>query len=238
MLDARKLATMTTPLTAQKTDNYGLIIWQQSLCDIMRQKNHFNPGNDMNQFTTVLNKTYMIHVITELVTYPSLEAEFVKAAKDLLNHSIFQQMVDSQQDTSTFEQSKTYLIETCRCQMTNFQHLIQAWHLQWQDGEKLTDFAGQLKNTLRETPVHIKNKYKTDNNTELTVYTLFSLMGAMLMSETVKTWNSNLYSNLIKTMDNHYMASGIACKAQQYVDRSITSDNTMWPLSGIQNLQP
>ena len=62
----------------------------------------------MNQFITVLNKAYTINVIPELATYPSLEAEFVKAAKDLLDHGIFQQMVDSKQDTSTIEQLKTY----------------------------------------------------------------------------------------------------------------------------------
>ena len=47
--------------------------------------------------------------------------------------------------------------------MTSFQHLSRAWELQWQDGEKLTDFAGQLKNTIRKAAVHIKNKYKKDN---------------------------------------------------------------------------
>ena len=37
MLDALKLATITTLLTAQKTDNYGQIMRQQSLHDVMRQ---------------------------------------------------------------------------------------------------------------------------------------------------------------------------------------------------------
>ena len=37
------------------------------------------------------------------MTYPNLEAEFVKGAKDVLDHCIFQQMEDSKQDTSTFE---------------------------------------------------------------------------------------------------------------------------------------
>ena len=139
--------------------------------------------------------------------HPDLTTEFVKAA----NHSVFQQMVDSNQDTSTFELLKTYLIATHSSQRTNFQHLSRAWDLQRGDDEKLTDFAGQLGNTIREA---------IDNNT------LFSIMGAILMSEKVKTWNSNLYSHLIKTMDNHYTANGIACEAQQYLDRGIKSDNT------------
>ena len=76
----------------------------------MKQKKNFYPGNDVNQFITALNKAYMIQVIPELATYPSLEEEFVKAAQDLLDQCIFQQMVDSKQDTSTFEKLKTYLI--------------------------------------------------------------------------------------------------------------------------------
>ena len=94
----------------------------------------------------------MIHVIPKLATYPSLEEEFVKAAQDLLD----QQMVDSKQDTSTFEKLKTNLIITHGRQMTNFQHLSRAWDLQRRDGEKLTDFAGRLENTIREAAVQLK----------------------------------------------------------------------------------
>ena len=110
---------------------------------------------------------------------------------------------------------------------TNFQHLSRSWDIQRRDGAKLTDFAGLLENTIREAAVHIKkNKYKTDNNTELTVDTLFSIIGVMLMSDKVKTWNSNIYPHLVKTMDNHYTVSGIACEVKKYLDRSIKSDNT------------
>ena len=93
LLNALKFAT-TTPPTAQKTDDYGLVIQQQSLRDVTRLNKTFNPGNDLNQFT-ILNKASTIHVIRQLAIYPSLEAEFIKAAKDLLDHGIFQQMVDS-----------------------------------------------------------------------------------------------------------------------------------------------
>ena len=129
----------------------------------MKQKKFYH-GNDVIQFITALNKVYMIHVIPELVTYPSLEEEFVKAPQDLLDQGIFQQMVDSKQDT--FEKLKTYLIGTHGSQMTNFQHLSRAWDLQRRDGEKLTDFAGRLENTIREAAVHMKNKYKKDNKVD------------------------------------------------------------------------
>ena len=128
----------------------------------------------------------MIHVIPEFATYPSLEKEFVKAAQDLLDQGIFQQMVDSKQDTSTLEKLKTYLIGTHGSQMTNFQHLSRTWDLQRRDGEKLMDFAGRLENTIREATVHIKNKYKKGNKVDLTVDMIFSVMGAMLMSKKVK----------------------------------------------------
>ena len=50
-------------------------------------------------------------------------------------------------------------------------------------------------------------------------------MGAMLMSEKVKVWNPNIYPHLVKTMDSHYTAIGMACKAQQYVDRRVKMDS-------------
>ena len=109
--------------------------------------------------------------------------------------------------------------------MTNFQHLSRAWDLQRQDGEKLTDFAGLLENTIREATVHTKNKYK-DNKVDLTVDMVFSIMGAMLMSKKVKDCNPNIYPHFVKTMDSHYTAIGIACEAQQYVDRGVKMDRT------------
>ena len=123
-------------------------------------------------------------------------------------------MVDYKQDTSTFEKLKTYLIGTHGSQMTNFQHLSRAWDLRRRDGEKLTDFAGRLENTTREAAVDIKDKYKKDNKVDLTINTVFSISGAMLMSEKIKDWNPNIYPHLVKTMDSHYTAIGIACEAQ------------------------
>ena len=107
--------------------------------------------------------------------------------------------------------------------MTNFQHLSRAWDLQRRDGETLTDFASLLENTIREAAVHIKNKYEKDK-VDLTVDMVFSIMGAMLMSEKVKDWNPNIYPHLVKTMDSHYTAIGTACEAQQYVDRGVKMD--------------
>ena len=160
MVTALNSASIMIPSIAQKSaHNYDLAMQQQSLQDTMKQKKIY-PGNYVNQFITALNKAYIIHVIPELATYPSLEEDFVKAVQDLLNQGIFQQMVDSKQDTSTFKKLKTYLIGTHGSQMTNFRHLSRAWDLQRRHGEKLTDFAGRLENTIREAAVHIKNKYK------------------------------------------------------------------------------
>ena len=95
MVTVLNSASIKTPSIAKKSAyNYDLAMRQQSLRDAMKQKK-FYPGNDINQFITALNKVYMIPVIPELATYPSLEEEFVKAAQDLLDQGIFQQMVDS-----------------------------------------------------------------------------------------------------------------------------------------------
>ena len=155
-----------------------------------------------------------------------MEEEFLKIAKRLLDRSIFQQMENTHKDTSTFERLTLYLIVTHGNQMSNFQHLSRAWDMQRQDGERLTDFAGRLESTIREAAIHIKNKYSKDNATGMTVDTVFSLVGMMLMSEKVKAWTPNIYPYLVKTMDNHYSVSGIASEAQNYLDRGINTDVT------------
>lgn len=98
--------------------------------------------------------------------------------------------------------------------MTNFHHINQAWDLQQQDGVKLTDFTGQLENTIKEAAVHIKAKFKADTTSKISTDTVFWLMSAMLMSEKVKTWTPNIYRQLVKAMDSHYTASGIANDAK------------------------
>ena len=194
MLTALSLATTPSPSTTHTDTPHGLMIGQQSLRDSMRDIKSFNPDNDVYHFITDLTQTYIINVKPGLAKFPEMEDEFMKIAK-LLDRGIFQQMVDSQQDISNFEQLKSYLIATHGNQMSNFQHLSRAWDLQKRDGMKLTDFAGRLENTLRVVTVHIKNKFRKDNTKELTVNTATSLVGAMLMSEKIKTWTPNIPSS-------------------------------------------
>jgi len=222
-------ALSTAPTTSNPTHihaSHGLMMRQQSLRDSMRDIKGFNPGNDIHRFITDLNQAYTINVKPELADYPEMEGEFLKIAKRLLDRGIFQQMLDSQHDTDTFEQLKTYLITTHGNQMSNFQHLSRAWDLRRQDNERLTDFAGRLESTIREAAVHVKSRFKRDNGTEMTVDTAFSLVGAMLMSENIKAWTPNIYPHLVKTMDNHYTAGGIASEAQRYLDRGVKTDDT------------
>ena len=46
------------------------------------------------------------------------------------------------------------------------------------------------------------------------------------MSEKIKAWAPNIYPHLVKTMDRHYSAGGIASDAQRYLDRGIKTDIT------------
>lgn len=224
MLSTLKSTTLNDTPKADNND-YNLMIRLQAIHDSVKDIKKFNPGNDVNRFITDVNKTYMIHVKPEIGTHPSIEKEFVRICKQLLNEGIFQQMTDSQHDTSTFEQLKAYLITTHGSQMTNFQHLSRAWDLQRRDGERLTDFAGRLENTIREAAVHIKAKFKSDHSREIPADTVFSLMGAMLMSEKVKAWTPSLYPHIVKTMDKHYTAGGIASDVQRYIDCGVKTDD-------------
>ena len=192
MLTALSQATTTATSTTHTNTSHGLMMHQQSLRDAMRDIRTFNPGNNVHRFISDLNQAYTINVKPELTNYPEMEEEFLKIAKRLFDRGVFQQMEDTHQDASTFERLKSYLIATHGNQMSNFQHLSRAWDLQRRDGERLTDFAGRLESTIREAAIHIKNKYNKDNATGMTVDTVFSLVGAMLMSEKVKAWTPNI----------------------------------------------
>ena len=98
-----------------------------------------------------------------------MEKEFVKLAKKLLNEGIFQQMGGHKTAHSHVRGTKGLPYIHPREPMTNFQYLSRAWDLQRHEGEKLTDFAGRLENTIREATVHITAKFKSDRqNAEMT----------------------------------------------------------------------
>ena len=89
-----------------------------------------------------------------------MDDKFVKAAKQL-NKVIFQLMEDSQQEVSTYDQFKTYLISV---QCSQIQHLSCAWDFQWQDGDKLKDFVVWHESTIKEAAILIKAKFKADSS--------------------------------------------------------------------------
>ena len=134
-------------------------------------------------------------------------------------------MEESRQDTSSYNKLKEYLISTHGSKMSNFQHLSRAWDLQRGEDEKLTDFAGRLETTLSEAAVHIKANYKAHHgNGEMSTDAFIAIMGAMLMSEKIKSWTPAIYPHLVPTMDRHYSASGIAGEAQCFIDRGVRKD--------------
>ena len=59
----------------------------------------------------------------------------------------------------------------------------------------------------------------------MTVDTVFSLVGAMLMSEKIKAWTPNIYPHLVKMMDNTSTAGSMASEAQPYLECGIKTDN-------------
>ena len=225
--DALALASPSPAQHHTVQADYTLMMRQQSLRDAMRDVPTFEPGTDVNRFITNINKIYAIHVRPDISNYPGLEGEFVRLAQQKLDPAIIQQMQDSKQNIATFDNLKTYLMAYHGSQMSTFQHLSRAWDLQRRDGERLTDFAGRLETTILEAATHIKEKFKTSNNgADITADGVFSLMGAMLMSEKVKAWTPNIYPHLVRNMDTHYTAVGIANDAQRYLDRGIKTDQT------------
>lgn len=80
MFTTLKCTNTTTLLAIDKSTDYELMLQQLSLRDTMRNINAYNFGNNVNGFITD-----MIHLKPEFSTYPNMEKEFIKIAKQLLN---------------------------------------------------------------------------------------------------------------------------------------------------------
>ena len=204
--------------------DYELFSLRESLRDALKQFKRMQPGMDINKTVGRLDNVYKITVEPHLTPYSDLEKDFVKGVKLLMSNSMFSQLKQSNESTDSWKNLKAFLMETYGSRITCFQHLSRVWNLEMKDGEKWTDFGARIADELTRASVHIEAMFKAKKNKDMDSTSVFNLMGAMLLSEKLKVKDSNIYGHMVRNMDDHWSADGVAADAQNYADRLLSRD--------------
>ena len=197
----------------------------QNLLEVVRTVPKLNVGDSIERFASELDQIYKVEIQPQLNEIPSLENEFVRAAKRLLTYSMYEQMDKSGTATTTWTQMKKYLVENHGSKITMFQHLNRLWQLEIKPDEKLTDYGARVEEQVHKASLHIMKKFSKDHknldNTpkDMAAEDVFKLIGAMLASLQVRKEHEDVFKSMIKGMDKHWTASNLLADAQDYVDR-------------------
>ena len=197
----------------------------QNLLEVVRTVSKLNVGDSIERFASELDQIYKVEVQPQLEEIPSLENEFVRAAKRLLTYSMYEQMDKSGTATTTWTEMKKYLVENHGSKITMFQHLNRLWQLEIKPDEKLTDYGARVEEQVHKASLHIMKKFGKDHKNndnsskDMTAEDVFKLIGAMLVSLQVRKEHEDVFKSMIKGMDKHWTASNLLADAQDYVDR-------------------
>ena len=203
----------------------------QNLLEVVRTVSKLNVGDSIERFVSELDQIYKVEVQTQVGGIPSLEDEFVRAAKRLLTFSMYEQMDKSGTPTTTWTQMKKYLVDNHGSKITMFQHLNRLWKLELKPDEKLTDYGARVEEQIHKASLHIMKKFGKDHKAgddtpiEMKAEDVFKLIGAMLVSLQVRKEHEDVFKSMIKGMDKHWTASSLLADAQDYVDRLGSNQN-------------
>ena len=174
---------------------------------------NFKPNSQIHVWLDKLSNIYKMIVQPNLANHATLGSEFcsyVVLSLPLSGQNKFSNKTD-------WDTLKNDLKEHYSADISIFQHLSQVWSLDL-SGTKWNLLAAKLGNTLTESKTSIMAKYAKDGKS-LDADKVFSLVGAMLMSEAVRSNSPDTYRLMLDSLDQCSSAEEVAKKASFYSDR-------------------
>ena len=231
-----KVKNMMNALTDTKTfvetnQDYAYQCALTSLRLELKAIRNFEPGVMVETFVTNLENLFKLQVEPKLTSHPELEHEFVTMCQSRLHQTYQSTILIENRDFQTFADLKKYLTETYSSQMSNFQILSKLWSFELNKHESFRDGAARLDIETTNACTTVSAKYTKENasmsnpSPVLDAKGVFSLLGAMLMSEQIRVKSPSIYGHLIKRINKFSSASAIAAEAQQLSDRNVGDDS-------------
>ena len=181
----------------------------------------FRPSGLINQFCNRVSPVHKMYVSGKLAVHPTLEQEFTSMVVCLLPFSSQNKFAEE----ATWDALQKKLKIHFQADISIFQWLSKVWAFQSNlTGVKWSDQSVQLTSTLSESKANIKSHF-LGKGKNLSCDDTFSLIGAMIMAESVKANSPEVHRLMLDSLDSCSSSEDVAKKAAFYSDR-ISDEHT------------
>ena len=186
----------------------------------------FSVGSDVHVFINQLENIHRLHV-QQHKNDENVENAFLRASKQLLADSYLTQMLNSSEETNTFETFRSYLVKTHSSKLTHFQRLNKLWEVCPKSSESMVDTASRLENLAHEvlTSLVAVWKLRAPSDTDIPSKNLLDLvLGQIMLTHIASSKHKDTYKYIVSDLDTCWTASEVAAKAATIIDRCKNTD--------------
>ena len=175
-------------------------------------------SNEAERFTARLNQMFHLLVTNNDV---SLESDFVRLATMRLSEDVFQHLLQSAADISSFAKFKEVIKSTYGPKLNAVQQMNKLYNLEFDGKAKLSLFAQRCHETIRNGYVAMNAQWKKVKkvDTDIPGEQVALFFGMCYMTQHIKNADFQLYRDVIRDLDEVMDPNQLASRAEYFKDR-------------------
>ena len=175
-------------------------------------------SNEAERFTARLNQMFHLLVTNNDV---SLESDFVRLATMRLSEDVFQHLLQSAADISSFAKFKEVIKSTYGPKLNAVQQMNKLYDLEFDGKAKLSLFAQRCHETIRNGYVAMNAQWKKVKkvDTDIPGEQVALFFGMCYMTQHIKNADFQLYRDVIRDLDEVMDPNQLASRAEYFKDR-------------------
>ena len=178
----------------------------------------FGPGVPHTQFINALENGYKMHVEKA----QKLETSFVRQAKTKMSQSYLNIINETEEQTATWAQFKTYIKKTFGSKQTIYQALDRPFGITL-DGN-IADFGVAVQHEMDQARMCVQDIFEAEKKT-VDVNSVFDLVGAQIVLRSLRAKRPDVFNCIVTSLDGAFTISDVVSKVKSFMDRAEVSDD-------------
>ena len=198
--------------TSNSGKDYELFQMRNAIASHVNSIPEFN-GTDAVELCSFIDKLSQAH--DTFCIDSKYEAPFMQSATMRLSQHVYTNLRNCGDNVSTFDELTKWLRRTYDAQLTPFQLLGTAWHMNFRKEEKFILYAQAVEKAMKTATDYIfaEHKKKHDDK-EMTATQFAGLVSGMLLVERIKEECPEIYRGLVPKIKELTTASELATHAE------------------------
>ena len=175
-------------------------------------------SNEAERFTARLSQMFHLLVTNNDAT---LEPDFVRLSTMRLSEDVFQHILQSGSDITTFAKFKDVIKSTYGPKLNAVQQMNKLYDLEFDGKAKLSLFAQRCHETIRNGYSAMNNQWKKVKqvDTDIPGEQVALFFGMCYMTQHIKNADFQLYRDVIRDLDEVMDPNQLASRAEYFKDR-------------------